>query len=137
MSIKPTREKIYIKNLGKELYLNFMSLADEEWIQERFPEGLIKEMAKGGKEAVEGLLSVFWRVMDNDSKRIILSIKMVKWEGVKEIPVDSDDPIERLRYVVSGSEEVNKIFDAIIRTNQKSQPETSDTEKKNLTAAES
>lgn len=108
-----------------------MTIEDEIWVQERFPSGFLQEMQNGNVEAV---LDLFWRLLDNDSKRLIRDCKIVKWDGLKEIEIAFDDPVQKLKSIVGGGkdQELTDIVNAIFETKEKSNPDSVATEKKNL-----
>ena len=128
---KISRSQVTLKNINKPLFLNFLTIEDEIWVQERFPSGFLQEMQNGNVEAV---LDLFWRLLDNDSKRLIRDCKIVKWDGLKEIEIAFDDPVQKLKSIVGGGkdQELTDIVNAIFETKEKSNPDSVATEKKNL-----
>lgn len=133
MLSRPARPSVFLKKLNKTVYVNFISIADEEWINERYPNGQIeKDMAA---QKCEALFDVFWRLMDDDAKRLIRDAKLVKWDGMEEVEVTTDDPVEKLKYIVSGADEITAIISSVFRANELSQPDPKETEKKSQRAA--
>lgn len=130
---KIARTQVALKNLSKPLILNFMTIEDEAWIRDRYPNGFFEEMQNGN---VDALLGLFWRLLDNDSKRLVRDLKVVKWEGLNEIVVEYDDPAEKLKAIVGGGkdEEMTTIVNAVFDTKAKSNPDPVATEKKSLKA---
>lgn len=121
MLIKPTRPKISLKNLGnKELILNFVTIADENWIQERYPDKAWEESFT--KNEVEPTLDIFWRLLTDESKRLVCSVKFTEWVGTKETEVIVDDPVERLKRVISGADEVLSVVACILSSKNQSLP---------------
>lgn len=112
-----------------------MTIEDEIWVNERFQSGFMEELKNGNVDAV---LELFWRLLDNDSKRLIRDCKVVKWEGLNEIELSFDDPTQKLKSIVGGGkdEEMTAIVTAIFDTKEKSNPDSVATEKKNRKAAE-
>lgn len=127
------RTQVVLKNIPKPLILNFMTLEDEQWVRDRFPAGFLEELQNGN---IDALLGLFWRLLDNDSKRLIRDLKIVKWEGLNEIAVDFEDPSEKLKAIVGGGkdEEMTAIVNAIFETKDKSNPDPVATQKKSLKA---
>ena len=126
---KPQRAQILLQNIGKPFFLNFMTIEDEGWFRDRFPNGIETEMMTGNVNAV---LEILWRLLDNDAKRAIRDAKLVRWEGMEEKVITFDDPIEKLKAIVGGGkdQEMTAIMNAIFATREKSNPETVATEKK-------
>lgn len=126
---KPQRAQILLQNIGKPFFLNFMTIEDEEWFRDRFPNGIETEMMSGNVNAV---LEILWRLLDNDAKRAIRDAKLVRWEGMEEKIITFDDPIEKLKAIVGGGkdQEMTAIMNAIFATREKSNPDNVATEKK-------
>lgn len=132
---RPMRESVILKCLPKPVWLNFFTLADEEWAKDRFggmPQ--LFETLKTG--TASDYLELLWRMMDDDSKRMVANAKLVKWDGLVEKPLVEDDPVARLKLLFGGMEEARAVSIAIIATiTQKSWPEIqSNHEKKKLEA---
>ena len=77
------------KKLNKTVYVNFISIADEEWINERYPNGQI-ERTWQRRSARRCLMCSGWS-MDDDAKRLIRDAKLVKWDGMEEVEVTTDE----------------------------------------------
>ncbi len=127
---KPTRPFVKIKNLNKDLYLNFITIEDEDYFNEKYPNNSFVDHLQEGN--VNCVLDIFWRLLDNESKRQIRDAKLVKWEGLKEIVVATEDPIEKLRYIISGADEITAIMEAVFGVKAKSNPEPSLNQKKKM-----
>lgn len=127
---KPARPFVRLKNLGKDLYLNFITIEDEDYFTEKYPNDSLLEKLKDGD--VNCVLDFFWRLLDNDAKRIIRDVKLVKWDGMQEVVVTTDNPIEKLRLIVSGADEITAMMSAIFGIREKSLPEPKVNQKKNL-----
>ena len=110
-----------------------MTIDDEAWVRDRYPNGFLEEMQSGN---VDALLGLFWRLLDNDSKRLVRDLKVVKWEGLNEVVMEFEDPSEKLKAIVGGGkdEEMTAIVNAIFETKDKSNPDSVATEKKSLKA---
>lgn len=125
---KPTRPFVRLKNLGKDLYLNFITIEDEDYFNERYPNNSLIDRLKDGD--VNCVLDFFWRLLDNDGKRAIRDAKLVRWEGMEEVIVTTDDPIQKLRFIVSGADEITSMMSAIFGVREKSVPEPKMNQKK-------
>lgn len=125
---KPARPFVTFKNIGKPLYLNFITIEDEDYFNEKYPNDTIMTRMQEGD--VNTVLDLFWRLLDNDGKRLIRDAKLVRWEGMNEQVVATDDPIEKLRLIVSGGDEITAIMEAIFGVKLKSNPDVKDAQKK-------
>jgi hypothetical protein len=129
---KAPRPSIFLKNVGKNLFLNFITIEDEDFFSEQFPGNTLQQkMAEGD---VDSVLAIFWRLLDNDGKRLIRDAKLIRWEGMKEVVVTTEDPVEKLRMIISGADEITAIMEAIFGVRVKSSPEPKLNEKKKLKA---
>lgn len=131
---KPQRPSVLLKNIGRNLFLNFVTIEDEDYFNEQYPGNSIMERLASGD--VNVVLDIFWRLLDNDGKRLIRDAKLVRWEGMKEIVVATDDPIEKLRLIVSGGEEITAMMEAIWGVKIKSNPEPKVSQKKKSPGAD-
>lgn len=120
------------KNIKNPMYLNFITIEDEDYFNEKYPgNALIERMKEGDVNAV---LDIFWRLLDNESKRVIRDVKLFRWEGMNEVVVATDNPIEKLRLIISGADEITAIMEAIFGVRTKSNPDPVDSQKKSPTA---
>ena len=131
---KPQRPSVFLKNVGKNLFMNFITIDDEDYFNENYPQDSLMQRLQEGD--VNCILDIFWRLLDNDGKRLIRDAKLVKWEGMKEVNVATDDPIEKLRLIVSGGEEITAMMEAIWGVKIKSNPEPKANQKKKNPGAE-
>lgn len=128
--IKLSREKVYLAKLGKEVFLNPISIADDEWISEQWDtEALSKAFTQVDVSVIFG---IFWRLLDDDAKRLIVKVKLTQWEGTEEAELVLADPVEKLKHIISGAKEIVEIMKAIVETRRKSNPEVVATQKKSL-----
>jgi len=125
---KPPRPSVFLKNVGKNLFLNFITIEDEDFFNEQFPGNSLLERISSGD--VNVVLSIFWRLLDNEGKRLIRDAKLVRWEGMREVIVATEDPVEKLRLIVSGGDEITAMMEAIFGVRAKSSPEPKLNEKK-------
>ncbi len=100
--------------------MNFITIADENWIQENFPD--LSWERSFEKNDIEPTLAIFWRLLSDEGKRVICAIKFTEWQGTKEVALDLDDPVERLKRVISGADEVFAVVTAILQSKQQSLP---------------
>lgn len=129
---KPARPFVTFKNIKNPMYLNFITIEDEDYFNEKYPgNALIERMKEGDVNAV---LDIFWRLLDNESKRVIRDVKLFRWEGMNEVVVATDNPIEKLRLIISGADEITAIMEAIFGVRTKSNPDPVDSQKKSPTA---
>jgi hypothetical protein len=131
---KVNRTSVFFKTLNKNLFVNFITLADEEWINERYPNDTLLSALQSGDSSV--VLDIFWRLLDNDSKKLVSSAKLIVWDGMEEKILETKNPAEKLKHLVSGADEIKAILEAIFKTKENSNPEvvaTSDEKKKNPT----
>lgn len=131
---RPTKEKVFFKRLGKELMLNFITLEDDDWIQSKWDTETLREAF--AKPDLSVILLMFWRFLDDESKRIVRDAKLVTWDGMKEIDVKTEDPAEKLKMLISGPVEAKAIVNAMYEIRRKSNADSTDNEKKNLKAGE-
>lgn len=122
--MKLTKEKLSLANMqGKELTLNFFTLADDRWIEETIPNA----NEKFQEYDFDVMLSILWRLLDDASKDLIASVKLMQWEGMERKPYVTDDPVEKLKRIVSGSVDLALIYVAIVNTRAKSSPPPKET----------
>jgi hypothetical protein len=131
---KPPRNSVYIKNLGKNLYLNFISIDDEDYLEEQFPKNSFMERINKGD--VDAILIVFWWLLDDEAKQNVVDYKVVKWNGLKKVTKEYTDPVKKLRAIISGADEITAIAEAIFNVKIKSNPDTKENEKKKTKAAD-
>lgn len=130
---KPSRPSVYIKNLNKTVFVNFITISDEEWIAEEYPNGSLDTRFRKGD--IDAVLNVFWRLLDDDAKRIIVNARIKYWEGMNEVEYKTDDPVKKLKQVVSGEDEIVGIIKAIGDSKIMSLPDRKINEKKKLKVA--
>jgi hypothetical protein len=130
--LRPQRESVYIAKLGKELRLNFITLADDAWIEENWTDQELTDGLTTKNFNSEMLLALFWRALDDDGKKLVADAKLVKWEGLKSEVLEINDPVEKLKHLVSGSDELMAIGNAWINTRTKSNAEVIEIKKKKM-----
>lgn len=125
---KPTRPSVYIKNLNKTVFVNFISIADEEWIAEEYPDGSLDKRFRSGD--IDAVLNVFWRLLDDEAKRMIINARIKHWNGMNEVEYKTDDPVKKLKQIISGEDEIIGIIGAIGDSKIQSLPDPKGNEKK-------
>lgn len=132
MFVRGKKESVKIRKIGKDLFLNPFTIADEEWMLGRWSE---EEINKGFIEGnVPMFLAFFWQFLDDDSKRLVRDCKIMIWDNMVEKQMDFSDPAEKLKHIVSGENEVRAIIDAIVKTRLSSLPDQVENEKKKMMA---
>lgn len=130
---KIQKEKVYLKKIDKEMVLDFFTLADDQWIIDTFGEDRMQKAFLDFDADL--ILALFWNQLTSDSKRIISQVKIVKWEGLKEEAIEFAEPVEKLKNIISGSDELMAIWSGIIATKRKSIPEPEENTKKKVMEA--
>ena len=135
---RPVKEKVFLASINREVLVGFISLRDDDWMQDKF--GKEKILAAFGAEGFDlnVILWIFWRLMDVESKEFILKQKAVQDDenGIPRV-VDVADPVERLKGIVSGASEVAAIIAAIYKMRFKSNPSADENVKKKTPVAAS
>lgn len=129
---RPEREKVYFSKLGKELFLDFISIADDEWMGEAYGEAKIRSAFGADGLDIDVVLGVFWRILDADGKRIILSCKIEQYEDGNMKLLQFDDPVKKLKSIVCGQDEILSIMMAIGQSRIKSNPNMVENAKKKV-----
>jgi hypothetical protein len=118
---KPQRERVYLSKLDKELVLNFITLADDKDIYDRWGEDANKMFIN---VHVDMVLWLFWQLMDGESKKLISLVVIEDWTDSLDAKVlEFTSPIEKLKRIISGQRELFVIWTAILNTRKKSDPE--------------
>lgn len=128
--IKLQREKVYLAKLGKEVFLNPISIADDEWISEQWDTDALQKAFT--QVDVSVIFGIFWRLLDDEAKRLVSKVRLTRWEGTEESELVLPDPVEKLKHIISGAKEIVEIMKAIVETRRKSNPEPVQTQKKSL-----
>lgn len=129
------REKVLLSKLGKEVFINPISIEDDEWMKEQFDQqALIDAFTKVN---VDIIFALFWRLMDNDAKRLISRSVCIEWDGMVEKTIEIHDPVVKLKKIVAGAKEIMAIMTAIINTRKNSMPDIVLNEKKSPTEEQS
>lgn len=133
MLIRPSRKSVFLKTLNKNVFLNHITIADEEWFQDNYPEE--KMVSIFAEKNITEILNIFWHLLDIEAKKAINSVRIMEFVDGKEVEKDFNDPAAKLKYIVSGSDEMLSIIQALFDTKQMSNPDPVATEKKSPKAA--
>lgn len=134
------REKIRISSLKRDVFMNFITLADEAWMGDNWTVEEMGQYMEVNTLNSDFLLAMFWRLMDDESKQAVAALKVFQWDGVKEEDrkeLSFDSPVEKLKHIVSGAVEIFDIYKALLMTRVKSMPEPKKNEEKKSPAAKS
>ncbi len=126
--LRPQKEKLVLAKVPKDLFINPISLEDDEWLEENIGSEPFKEAFK--KVDMDVLLKFLWQVLDDESKEYVVNIKLLKWEAEKKVPATYDEPYKKLKALVCGGKEILEVYRALTVARQKSNPEPGDTQKK-------
>jgi hypothetical protein len=135
MLTKPTRPSVHIKKLNKTVYINLITIADEEWFKERFNDEELENDLLSGNVAT--ILEIFWRLMDDEGKIAVRDCKIMGWDGFESVELKGLSPVEKLKRLISGGDEITAIVQGIFGSKEKAEPVKSENEKKKKTAAQS
>jgi len=133
---KTPKEKVYLKKIDKEVTLDFFSLNDDQWVADHIGEEAAQEAFTTFKNETI-ILKMFWNQLTSESKRIIASVKITRWEGLEEKELSFSEPDEKLQHIVSGADELIAIWNAVISTKRKSMPQAVENLKKKVMEEES
>jgi len=127
---KLQREKVFLSRLQREVFLNPITISDDEWMGEQWDTATMQ--AAFVDVNVDILFAIFWRILDDEGKRLVAKASIIEWDGLKEKQVEIDDPVLKLKKIVAGGKEILDIMKAIFETRRKSNPEPAKNEKKSL-----
>lgn len=120
------KERIHLKKLGHDIVINFFSLADDEWIEDKYGndvEAIFKEFK------VQEILEILWHQLTDESKRLIVGAKIVEWEGLEEKELSFDSPISKMKHIITGKDELLAIWSGLIKAKTQSLGEQDDKKK--------
>lgn len=129
------REKVFISKLNMNLFINKLSLADEERFEEKFGmEKLQKAFSMDDhKNDFPIILSAFWEMLDHSDKKKILANEYKYFDGTEEKTLSKDDPLLILKAVISGADELEGIVLGMVRTFLAARPDKQENDKKKVT----
>lgn len=111
------------------MFINFITIADEEWIAENLPMTVMAEQMKAGNP--EPVLKMLWRLMDEDTKVAIKDYEVKVMDGFEEKSLTFTDPIVKMKHVIQANELV-QVLDVLFLSKKLSLPDPALNEKKNL-----
>lgn len=125
------RESVFLSKLKKKLFLNFISIEDQEWISERYS---LDEVDSAFREIkVDVILNIFWKLLDDEGKVAIRDAKVLKWNDKMESQeLVFESPFEKLKHLIVMPQEMVKIIQALIQTSVKSNPDMVANQKKKM-----
>jgi hypothetical protein len=132
---RPQKEKVFIKKLDREVMLEFFTLADDAYLNDKY--GMDKVQKALEELDAEIVLDIFWNQLSNDGKKLVASSKISQWDGLTETSLDFNDPVKKLKHIISGADELLAIWIAIISTKKKSIPQIDENVKKKVMGGES
>ena len=126
------REHFYLSKLDAKIFINKLSIAQEERIEER--DGFQRfcdafKMSDPDKD-FPIILRALWEMIDNKDKEKLLKYDLVYFDGLEKKEYKPTDEVDLLKCIISGSEEVTGIASAMMKTVFKSQPEEEKNAKK-------
>lgn len=129
-----TRESFYLSKIDSKIFINKLSIAQEERIEERdgykrFLESF--EMQDPDKD-FPVILRALWEMIEDKDKDKILGIDFHYYDGLVKKEYKPKDEVELLKAVVSGPDEVAAIAQTMMQTVFKSQPDTKKNDKKKV-----
>jgi hypothetical protein len=132
---RPQKEKVFIKKLDREVVLEFFTLADDAYLNDKY--GMDKIQKALEELDPEIVLDIFWNQLSNEGKKAVASAKISQWNGLVETSLEFDDPVKKLKHIISGADELLAIWIAIISTKKKSIPQIDENVKKKVMGGES
>ena len=132
---RPQKEKVFIKKLDREVMLEFFTLADDAYLNDKY--GMDKVQKALEELDAEIVLDIFWNQLSNDGKKLVANSKISQWDGLTETSLDFNDPVKKLKHIISGADELLAIWIAIISTKKKSIPQIDENVKKKVMGGES
>lgn len=132
---KPQKEKVFLAQLNREVVLNFITLRDDEWMLEKFGEEKLSSAFSGSTFDLDVVLAIFYRVLNKEDKESILKVKVVEENPenpMELLEIKFDDPVKKIRAIISGQREITEIMQALVSTRIKSNPAVVEMLKKKL-----
>lgn len=133
------RESVFLSKLNQKIHINKLSMADEERVEEKVGLDKLNQafQLKDSKNDFSVILAVLWEMLDTEDKRKIAKVKPIRFDGLVEIPIEITDPVEMLKAIISGADELEAIVLGMMRTFIMSRPDISENAKKKLKAGQS
>lgn len=125
------REKIRISSLKRDVFMNFITLADEAWMGDNWTVEEMGSYMEVNTLNSDFLLAMLWRLMDDESKQAVANVEIFQWDGVtSKTKMEFTSPVAKLKHIVSGAVEIFDIYKALLMTRVKSMPEPRKNEEK-------
>jgi hypothetical protein len=130
------RKSVYLNKIEDKVFINKMSVAQEEWVEERV--GYNRFVSAFSMSDPEKdfpiILKVFWEMLETKDKDKLLRLEFFKYEGLEKIPYKPKDEVDLIKHVVSGTAELVELAKAMLETITQSLPDQVETTKKKVTA---
>ena len=126
------RESFFLSKLDAKIFINKLSIAQEERIEERDGYQRFCDAFKmeDSKKDFPIILRALWEMIDNSDKDKILKLDLFYYDGLEKKEYKPKDEVDLLKAVISGQKEVVDIASAMMRTVFNSQPAESENAKK-------
>lgn len=130
------RESFYLSKLDAKIFINKLSIAQEERIEERdgYQRFLDAFTMKDPDKDFPIILRAAWEMIDTKDKDKILAFDFVYFDGLERKEYKPTNEVDLLKRIVSGSKEVSEIATAMMKTIYNSQPDIKENVKKKVTA---
>lgn len=122
MNNRPTKEKVFLSQLQREVTLNFITLRDDEWMADKFGIEKLSTAFTGEKLDIDVILGIFFRVLTKEDKEAIIKVKIFDESGLELKEIIFDDAVEKMKAIISGQKEITDIIIALTQTRIKSNP---------------
>lgn len=122
---KPTKEKVYLAQMQREVTLNFITMRDDEWMANKYGVEKLTTAFVGETLDIDVIFGIFFRVLTKEDKEAIIKIKVYEDADGDEMSlkeVEFTDPVSKLKAIISGQKEITDIIIALTQTRMKSNP---------------
>jgi len=131
---RPTKEKVFLAQMQREVTLNFITLRDDEWMSDKYGSEKLNTAFTGSGLDIDVVLGIFFRVLSTEDKEAILKVRIVEENDMIIKEVVFDDPVKKLKSIISGQKEITDIIMALTQTRIKSNPAIVEDLKKKMLA---
>lgn len=131
------RESFYLSKLDTKIFINKLSIAQEERIEERdgYQRFLDAFTMKDPEKDFPVILRALWEMIDTKDKDKILAYDFVYFDGLERKEYKPTNEVDLLKGIISGAKEVTEIATAMMKTVYSSQPDVKENVKKKVTEA--
>lgn len=119
---KPTKEKVYLAQMQREVVLNFITMRDDEWMADKYGVEKLSSAFVGETLDIDVIFGIFFRVLTKEDKEAILKVKVYEDHEMTVREVEFTDPVQKLKAIISGQKEITDIILALTHTRMKSNP---------------